>query len=127
EALAEALRARLQGQRAGAEEMRLPVPDDLWSGGGATGPRACYHALDTVLEEAAALCGRLAQDDPTAFGGADGRGVAPSGAATAAFGGLARRAAALRTELGQMIDAGGRDRIRWLAVSARNVSLRASP
>src|SRR6185436_17674485 len=44
------------------------------------------------------------------------------------YGGLARRAAALRGELGQMIDRfSGGTLVRWLVVSSRNVSLRASP
>src|SRR5256885_14729275 len=57
----------------------------------------------------------------------------PSPAVAAVMGGLARRASALRAELGAMIDApgdGGKRLVRWLVASARqgnHVSLRASP
>jgi ATP-dependent DNA helicase DinG len=132
EAFAEALRERLPAPRGGADEIRVPMPEDLWAR--RAPPLARYHELDTVLEEAAALFERLGRDDP---GPAATRRPAtgpPSAAVTAVHGGLARRAAALRSELGAMIDmpAAGRGGpgsrlVRWLVASARQVSVRASP
>jgi ATP-dependent DNA helicase DinG len=122
EAFAEALRDRLPAPRGGAEEIRVPVPDDLWTS--RAPPLARYHELDTVLDEAASLFERLA-GDPAATA------APPSAAQAAVYGGLARRAAALRAELGAMIDApaGAQNRrlVRWLVASPRQVSLRASP
>jgi ATP-dependent DNA helicase DinG len=113
DAFAEALRGRLPAPRLHTEEIRVPVPDDLWNGRGL--PLTRYHELDTVLEDAAAFFDGLA----------DAR---EGGGATAMYGGLARRAAALRSELGQMIDGpSGNALVRWLVASSRNVSLRASP
>jgi ATP-dependent DNA helicase DinG len=109
DAFAEALRARLPAPRLHTEEVRVPVPEDLWSGRGHALAR--YHELDTVLEDGAAFFDGLheATNEPI-------------------HGGLARRAAALRGELGQMIDGpGGGTLVRWLVASSRNVSLRASP
>jgi ATP-dependent DNA helicase DinG len=51
----------------------------------------------------------------------------PSAAEVAAAAGLCRRAGAVRADLARMIDGGGRDLVRWVAASPRNVSLRASP
>jgi ATP-dependent DNA helicase DinG len=107
DALAEALRGRLPAPRSGTEEVRVPIPEDLWSGA----TLARYHELDTVLEAAAAFFDGLAETSREPI-----------------YGGLARRAAALRGELGQMIDApGGGTSVRWLVASSKNVSLRASP
>jgi ATP-dependent DNA helicase DinG len=130
ESFAEALRDRLPAPRGGAEEIRVPVPEDLWAA--RAPPLARYHELDTILEESAALFDRLTRDD-----GARTRDEAPSrsppsAAQAAVHGGIARRASALRAELGAMIDArggghGGKPLVRWLVASARQVSLRASP
>jgi len=109
DAFAEALRARLPAPRSGTEEIRVPVPEDLWNGHGH--PIARYHELDTVLEDGAAFFDGLHETTSEPI-----------------YGGLARRAAALRGELGQMIDApGGNSFVRWLVASPRNVSLRAGP
>jgi len=114
--LADVLRARLPDPRPGSEEVRLPVPDDLWSGPAL----ARYHELDTALEEAATWLTRLT-DDPTNDGGGVPAALAP------ALGHLGRRAGALRDELGRLVDAGGRDHVRWLSASGRGISLHASP
>jgi ATP-dependent DNA helicase DinG len=109
DAFAEALRARLPAPRSGAEEIRVPFPEDLWAT--RASPVARYHELDTVLEDAAAFFDGLADEHREAI-----------------HAGLARRAAVLRTELGQMIDSrGGSTLVRWLVASSRHVSLRASP
>src|SRR6185436_12082276 len=108
DAFAEALRARLPAPRLHTEEVRVPVPEDLWAHRHTLGR---YHELDTVLEDGAAFFDGLHE-----------------GTNEAIYGGLARRAAALRGELGQMIEGpGGGTLVRWLVASARNVSLRASP
>jgi ATP-dependent DNA helicase DinG len=109
-ALAEALRDHLPAPRPGADEVRVPTPDDLWSG-----PRLKrYHELDGVLEEIAAW---LAPDAETVREAKN----------SAELGGLGRRAAALRDELGALIDRANRDHVRWIAATPRNVNLHASP
>jgi ATP-dependent DNA helicase DinG len=108
DAFAVALRGRMPAPRTGTDEIRVPVPDDLWNRGQ---PLDRYHELDTVLEDGAAFFDGLHDEHKEPI-----------------FGGLARRAAALRGELGQMIDApGGATLVRWLVASSRHVSLRASP
>lgn len=107
---ADVLRDLLPPPRAGAEESRAPLP-----GGLDRGPvRAAYHRLDGVLEEIATWL------DP------DGQTVADSHR-PAEVGALGRRAQALRADLDLLIDGRGRDHVRWLGASARNVSLHASP
>jgi len=109
-ALGDALRDHLPMPRPGADEVRVPVPDGMWGG-----PRIKrYHELDSVLDEVATWL---------AF---DGQAVreARNGAELA---GLGRRAAALRDELGALVDHGHRGSVRWVAATARNVSLHASP
>jgi ATP-dependent DNA helicase DinG len=121
DAFAEALRARLPAPRGGADEIRVQVPDDLWT------PTTLgrYHELDTVLEEAAAMFERVSRDDAPLL---PGPASPPSAAMAAVYGGLGRRAAAVRTELGAMIDRPRPGKmIRWLVASARSVSLRTSP
>jgi ATP-dependent DNA helicase DinG len=109
DAFAEALRGRLPAPRIGTDEIRVPVPEDLWHGRGH--PVARYHELDTVLEDAAAFFDGLQESTNEPI-----------------HGGLARRAAGVRSELGQMIDTpGGGTLVRWLVASSRHVSLRASP
>lgn len=109
-ALADALRDRLPAPRPGGEETRVPIPDDLWSGA----VLGRYHELDGVLEEIAAWL------DP------DGAAVrdAERPAEVAALG---RRAAALRADLGTLVDSRRRDAVRWIAATSRSVSLHASP
>jgi ATP-dependent DNA helicase DinG len=109
-ALGDALRDHLPAPRPGADEVRVPVPDDLWSGA----RLKRYHDLDTVLEEIAAW---LAFDGPTVR-------EARAGAELAALG---RRAGALRDELGALIDRANREHVRWIAATPRNVALHASP
>jgi ATP-dependent DNA helicase DinG len=41
--------------------------------------------------------------------------------------GLSRRTAAIRDDLGALVDGQRRDQVRWVTASSRNVSLRASP
>jgi ATP-dependent DNA helicase DinG len=82
-----------------------------------------YHELDTVLEEASVLLGRLAEDD-----GSEVLGTSPPAPAKAAvLAGLAGRAANLRADLDEIAGSARRDSVRWIALSARNVTLRASP
>ena len=103
------------------------MPEDLWAArDGHDTPVARYHELDTVLEEAEALFERLAETEPLVLG--TGAPLpAPSPAEAALFGGLGRRAGALRGELARMVDGNRRDDVRWISASPRNVSLRASP
>jgi ATP-dependent DNA helicase DinG len=109
-ALAEALRDHLPLPRPGTDEVRVPIPEDLWAGARVR----CYHELDGVLEEIATW---LAFD-------ADAVREARNGSELA---GLGRRAAALRDELGALIDRGPGGAVRWIAATPRNVSLHASP
>jgi ATP-dependent DNA helicase DinG len=129
EALATALRDRLPAPAAGQDEVRVPMPADLWATGAAAdsaSPVRRYHALDTVLEETEALYARLAQRRPP--GPDDDAALVPGSASeAAAYAGLGRRAEALRVELGKMVDSARRDHVRWISASPRNVSLRASP
>jgi ATP-dependent DNA helicase DinG len=110
DALAESLRALLPAARAGLEEVRVPCPDGFLTGGA----RARYHVLDASLE---AIADWLDPD-----GDAVARSPRPAEAAA-----LSRRAAALRADLAVLIDGRGRDHVRWLAASRRNVALHASP
>jgi ATP-dependent DNA helicase DinG len=86
------------------------VPDGLW--GGARLVR--YHELDGVLDEIATW---LAFDGEAVREARNG----------AELGGLGRRAAVLRDELGALVDRGPSGSVRWVAATARNVSLHASP
>lgn len=123
EALAVALRDRLPAPRDGLDEIRVPIPSDLFARGPAHGALARYLALDAVLEEVAAFFARHA--DPPSEGLYPAE--QPSAAVAAVLGGLARRARFVRDELAQLVDTAGRDHVRWLSASARNVSLRSSP
>jgi ATP-dependent DNA helicase DinG len=111
-ALGEALRDQLPVPRAGTDEVRVPVPDGLW--GGARLVR--YHELDGVLDEIATW---LAFDGEAVREARNG----------AELGGLGRRAAVLRDELGALVERppGPSGSVRWVAATARNVSLHASP
>jgi len=113
-ALADALRDRLPAPRPGLDEVRVPVPENLW-----TGPAlARYHELDGVLEEIATWLD----------GESDAVRESDHPAELAALG---RRANAVRGDLGQLAGGRatgrGRSDVRWLAATARNVSLHASP
>lgn len=117
--LAQAIRARLPRRSGDGEDLRIPMPDDLWQGE----VLARYHELDTVLEEATVLLGRLAEDDmrePL-------RASQPSPAKAAVLAGLSERAQILRNDLGQIVDRARRDSVRWIALSSRQLTLRASP
>jgi ATP-dependent DNA helicase DinG len=108
--LADALRDLLPAPRPGAEEARGPFPVDLGKGPA----RAAYHTLDGVLEEIADWL------DP------DGETVAGSHR-SAEVAALGRRADAVRQDLSVLIDGRGREHVRWMGASARNVALHASP
>jgi len=117
--LAQALRARLPRKSGEGDDLRMPMPDDLWQGEVLTR----YHELDTALEEATVLLGRLAEDDGSELAGPS----PPAPAKAAVLAGLSARAANLRTDLGEIAGSARRDSVRWIALSARNVTLRASP
>jgi ATP-dependent DNA helicase DinG len=109
-ALGDALRDRLPAPRPGVDEVRVPIPDNLWAGAA----RARYHDLDGVLDEIATWL------DPD--GEAAGKAERPAEVAA-----LGRRAGALRADLGTLVDGRSRDSVRWIAATPRNVSLHASP
>jgi ATP-dependent DNA helicase DinG len=111
-ALADALRDRLPGPRPGADEVRVPMPDDLWT----AAPLRRYHELDNVLEE---IADWLSPDSNTVRE-ADSQQIPE-------VSGLGRRAAALRLEMGALIDVNNREHVRWVAATPRNVSLHTSP
>ena len=110
DALADALRDLVPAPRPGVEEARVAFP------GGLTAGRALerYHDLDGRLEQIADWL------HP------DGDAVASSRRPTE-LAGLARRASALRADLSLLVAGRGREHVRWLAASARNVGLHASP
>jgi ATP-dependent DNA helicase DinG len=115
--LGDALRTRLPGGT--GDELRVEMPDDLW----AALPLRRYHELDAVLEEIAALTGRLAEDDMSDIE----RPTKPPLAIAAVMGGLSRRASAIRDDLGEIVGTARRDCIRWIVLARRNLTLRASP
>ena len=117
--LAETLRSRLPALRGSGQEVRVEMPDDLW----AAEVLQRYHELDNVLEETTALCGRLSEDD----GSEVERPHPPSPGQAAALAGLSRRADAVRTDFAEIVGTARRDSIRWVVVSRRNLTLRASP
>jgi ATP-dependent DNA helicase DinG len=117
--LVEALHTHLPNLRGSGEEVRVETPDDLW----AAEVLQRYHELDNVLEEAAALCGRLSEDDLSD----DQRPHQPAPGKAAVFAGLSRRAQAVRTDFQEIVGTARRDSIRWVSVSRRNLTLRASP
>jgi ATP-dependent DNA helicase DinG len=110
DALADALRDLVPAARPGVEEARVAFP------GGLTAGRALdrYHDLDQRLEQIADWL------HP------DGDAVATS-RRPIELAGLARRASALRADLSLLVAGRGREHVRWLAASARNVGLHASP
>jgi ATP-dependent DNA helicase DinG len=109
-ALGDARRRLCPAPRPGADETRAPFPVDL----GAGAARAAYHQLDGLLEEIAAWL------DPDGSAVADSRRPAEVAA-------LGRRADAVRIDLSVLIDGRGREHVRWLGASPRNVALHASP
>jgi ATP-dependent DNA helicase DinG len=110
DALADALRALVPAARPGVEETRMAFPGALGSGPALDR----YHELDARLEQIADWL------NP------DGDAVATSHR-PAELAALARRASALRTDLAVLVDGRGREHVRWLAASPRNVGLHASP
>ncbi|HEX7598591.1 MAG TPA: ATP-dependent DNA helicase, partial [Polyangia bacterium] len=117
--LAETLRRRMPALSSNGEEVRVEMPDDLW----AADVLRRYHELDNVLEEATTLCTRLGEDDlsdPV-------RPRPPAPTKAAALAGLARRAQAMRTDFEEIVGTARRDSIRWVVMSRRNLTLRASP
>ena len=117
--LSQALRARLPRKSGEGDDLRMPMPDDLWQGE----VLARYHELDAVLEETSVLLGRLAEDDGSEILGSSP--PAPDKAAVLA--GLSARASNLRADLDEIAGSARRDSVRWIALSSRNVTLRASP
>jgi ATP-dependent DNA helicase DinG len=110
DALADALRRLVPAARPGLEETRVAFP-----GGVTAGPALDrYHDLDGCLEQIADWL------HP------DGDAVASS-RRPIELAGLARRASALRADLSLLVAGRGREHVRWLAASARNVGLHASP
>jgi ATP-dependent DNA helicase DinG len=117
--LGQVLRAHVPRRSSDADDVRMPMPDDLWQGE----VLAHYHELDTVLEEAKYLLGRLAEDD-----GSDLlRASTPAPAKAAVMASLSQRAEILRTDLDEIVGSARRDSVRWISLSPRNVTLRASP
>jgi len=117
--LVQALRGRLPRKLGDGDDLRMPMPDDLWQGD----VLGRYHELDTVLEETQVMLGRLAEDDMS-----DAlRSSRPVPGKSAVLAGLSQRAQILRTDLGEIVGSARRDAVRWIALSARNVTLRASP
>jgi ATP-dependent DNA helicase DinG len=117
--LGQALRGRLPRRSGDSEELRMPMPDDLWQGD----VLRRYHELDTVLEEASVMLDRFSEDDGSELL----EPSAPAPARAAVLEGLAGRAAILRADLGEIAGSARRDSVRWIALSPRNVTLRASP
>jgi len=124
EDFATAVRNKLPAPKTGSDEVRVPLPEDLFTDTRLEGPYACYLSLDTVLDETAGLLSRVAE-----YGvqGANGVSEPPASDVASALNGIARRAVAVRDELSTLVDVQGRDRVRWVTASARNVALRASP
>jgi ATP-dependent DNA helicase DinG len=109
-ALADALRDLVPPPKAGLDETRKSFPTELASGA----VLARYHELDARLEQIADWL------NP------DGQAVASS-RRPAEVAALSRRAEALRGDLAVLVESRGREHVRWLAVSPRNVALHASP
>lgn len=119
QALLQAVRATLPKRTRTMEELRLPMPENLWQGR----VLGHYHSLDTVLEEATAFLNRRAQDT-----GLDlERAAPPSPGRAALLSNLANRTNMVRAELSEIIDRNRRDSVRWVVNTARNLILRASP
>jgi len=110
DAFASALRGLVPPPRPGMDETRAPFPSDLEK----TPALARYHDLDERLEDIATWL--------DADGDAVSRSQRPNELA-----GLARRATALRTDLSLLVDGRGREHVRWMGASPRNVGLHASP
>jgi ATP-dependent DNA helicase DinG len=108
--LADALRDLLPPPRAGVDEARLAFPAELATGA----VLGRYHELDAALEQIADWL------NP------DGEAVASS-RRPAEVAALSRRAEALRGDLAVLVQSRGREHVRWLAASPRNVALHASP
>jgi ATP-dependent DNA helicase DinG len=109
-ALADALRDLVPPPKAGLDETRKAFPTELATGA----VLARYHELDAALEQIADWL------NP------DGQAVASS-RRPAEVAALSRRAEALRGDLALLVESRGREHVRWLAVSPRNVALHASP
>jgi ATP-dependent DNA helicase DinG len=126
---ASAIRDRLPAPRPGMDEVRVPVPEDLWAARGPAAPVARYHELDTVLEEAERLFAGLTQGEGATRSVSAPVIDPPSAGEAALYDGLSRRAAALRFELSSMVDGAAQSRthVHWVAATVRNLSLRASP
>jgi ATP-dependent DNA helicase DinG len=128
DALGDALRDRLPAPRPGQDEVRIEMPADFWTAGlGDASPLARYHQLDTVLDETENLFARLCEPDK----GGEAAGLPalpePTTNEAALYVGLSRRAAAVRSDLAQLIDGRRRDHVRWIVASPRHFNLRASP
>jgi len=101
--------------RTSGDEVRVPMPDDLWAGAA----RDAYHQLDAALEDVAAWF------DP------DGPTIRAATRAAPELSALGRRASALREDLSVLTTVGGgahvRSDVRWVAAGPRGVSLHAAP
>ena len=122
--LADAIRARLPAPKSGTDEVRVPLPEDLFGDTRADGVYGRYLALDTALDETAGLLQRVAE-----YGvqGAQGYSQPPPSDVASALSGLARRTAAVRDELATLVDVQGKGNVRWVTAGVRHVALRASP
>jgi ATP-dependent DNA helicase DinG len=113
---AQAIRNRVARPRA-AEETRVPLSDDLWTGD--VGAR--YLDLDAVLEEISVWL------DP------DGAAVRETIRSAPELSALGRRAQIARadlstlTDMGRGMDAGARSDVRWIVAGPRGVGIHAAP
>jgi ATP-dependent DNA helicase DinG len=117
--LLHAVRACFPKRTRTMEELRLPMPEDLWQGPVLTH----YYELDTVLEEASAFLGRRAENSGLELD----RSSPPSPGKAAVLSSLSNRAAITRTELAEIIGRARHDSVRWVVNTPRNLILRASP
>jgi ATP-dependent DNA helicase DinG len=119
QALLHAVRACLPKRTRTMEELRLPMPEDLWQGS----VLAHYHTLDTVLEETTAFLSRRAADTGLEID----RPSLPSPGQAAVLASLSNRAGMIRADLAEIIGRARHDSVRWVVNTARNLILRASP
>ena len=110
DALADALRDLVPAPRPGVEEARVAFPGGLRP--------AARSSATTISTDAS-------NRSPTGCTPTATR--SPPRARPIELAGLARRASALRADLSLLVAGRGREHVRWLAASPRNVGLHASP